>query len=40
MLVGDGDTEKHHFEAVCLITFDTEFEPASKKKIGECEPGK
>jgi hypothetical protein len=33
MLVGDGDAEKHHFEAVCLITFDTEFEPASKKKI-------
>jgi hypothetical protein len=33
MLVGDGDTENHHFEAVFLITFDTELEPVSKKKI-------
>jgi len=33
MLVSDGDAEKHHFETVCLVTFDTEFEPASNKKI-------
>jgi hypothetical protein len=25
---------------VFLITFDTELEPASKKKIWECDPGK
>ena len=40
MLLGDGDAEKHHFEAACFITFDTEFDPASKKKFWECEPGK
>jgi hypothetical protein len=33
MLEGDGDAQKHHFEAMCLITFDAELEPASKKKI-------
>lgn len=40
MLEGDGDAQKHHFEAMCLITFDAELEPASKKKIWECEPSK
>jgi hypothetical protein len=30
---GDDDVEKHNFEAVCLITFDNEFEPADKNKI-------
>jgi hypothetical protein len=37
---GDEDVEKHHFEAACLITFDSEFEPASRKQIRECEPDK